>query len=221
LAFYSGTNLVAFSTIATNLVVGGSGSLPGRSEGATFYAFDARVDLLGSILAGGAGSSNITGAHLDLGFNLCSDDSLSAAGDTTRTNVNPRLGPPAWNGGMGQTMALLPGSPALDGVSAGIPGLPAVDQRGVARPWGDGADIGAFELGPAGSPSVLAEMSGSNAVIRVMGDAGYAYRLWTCSDLSSSPLWTVVATNVARSNGPAIFALPSLTSRQFFRAEKM
>jgi hypothetical protein len=53
------------------------------------------------------------------------------------------LGPLADNGGPTLTMALLPGSPAIDAgiVVAGI----TTDQRGVARPQGAAPDIGAFE----------------------------------------------------------------------------
>ena len=51
------------------------------------------------------------------------------------------------NGGQNQTFALLPGSPAIDGVTSGAPnGSPATVQRGVSRPQGARFDIGAFEL---------------------------------------------------------------------------
>ena len=56
-------------------------------------------------------------------------------------NTDPLLGPLANNGGPTQTMALLPGSPAIDaGVTvAGV----TTDQRGVLRPQGFAPDIGA------------------------------------------------------------------------------
>jgi hypothetical protein len=67
--------------------------------------------------------------------------------------ADPLLGPLQDNGGPTQTMALLPGSPAIDGGSSF--GL-STDQRGDPRPvdfsgipnaaGGDGADIGAFEV---------------------------------------------------------------------------
>ncbi|MGX1566248.1 choice-of-anchor Q domain-containing protein [Streptomyces sp. NPDC055506] len=75
------------------------------------------------------------------GHNLDGDGScrLTAAGDLpSRT---PLVGPLADNGGPTDTVALRPGSPALD---AGD-GCPATDQRGVARPQGAACDIGAFE----------------------------------------------------------------------------
>ncbi|HXW81871.1 MAG TPA: choice-of-anchor Q domain-containing protein, partial [Acidimicrobiales bacterium] len=70
--------------------------------------------------------------------------------------ADPMLGPLQDNGGPTDTMALLPGSPAIDaGDSFGL----TTDQRGDPRPvdfpglpnapGGDGADIGAFEVQPA------------------------------------------------------------------------
>jgi hypothetical protein len=67
--------------------------------------------------------------------------------------LDARLGPLQDNGGPTFTMALLPGSPAIDqGVSQGL----STDQRGMPRTadqpnisnasGGDGTDIGAFEL---------------------------------------------------------------------------
>src|SRR5262249_29391469 len=81
----------------------------------------------------------------------------------------PVLGPLQDNGGPTPTMALLPGSPAIDmGKSFGI----TRDQRGARRPFyfgpfpipsgGDGADIGAFEV--TGAFLKIAR-SGTNAVI--------------------------------------------------------
>ena len=58
-------------------------------------------------------------------------------------NTDPQLGPFADNGGPTLTMALLPGSPAID--AGTVLGAPATDQRGVPRPQGAGVDIGAFE----------------------------------------------------------------------------
>ncbi|MFC9502389.1 choice-of-anchor Q domain-containing protein [Streptomyces sp. NPDC057002] len=75
------------------------------------------------------------------GHNLDGDGScrLTAAGDLpSRT---PLIGPLADNGGPTDTVALLPGSPALDAAD----GCPATDQRGIARPQGAGCDIGAYE----------------------------------------------------------------------------
>ena len=70
----------------------------------------------------------------------------STNGSTSSTN--PLLGPLANNGGATQTMALLPGSPAIDGVTFNAPnGCPSTDQRGWLRPFGSYCDIGAYERG--------------------------------------------------------------------------
>ena len=66
------------------------------------------------------------------GYNLSSDDGggfLTAGGD--QINTDPKLGPLQENGGPTLTMALLPGSPALDqGKNFGV----TTDQRGFPRP---------------------------------------------------------------------------------------
>src|ERR1035441_1277498 len=58
---------------------------------------------------------------------------------------DPKLGPLADNGGPTLTMALLPGSPAIDAGNTSL--APATDQRGFPRPAGLAADLGAFEYG--------------------------------------------------------------------------
>lgn len=79
-----------------------------------------------------------------LGNNLDSGNScrLTAEGDLPRRDA--RLAPLGDNGGPTDTVALLPGSPALD--AAGD--CPSTDQRGVLRPQGPACDIGAFEYRP-------------------------------------------------------------------------
>jgi hypothetical protein len=90
--------------------------------------------------AGGNCSAGITngGNNMDSGA-TCGWGSNNGS----RSNTLPRLGPLANNGGPTLTLALLPGSPAID---AGNPATcTASDQRGVARPQGDRCDIGAYE----------------------------------------------------------------------------
>ena len=54
-----------------------------------------------------------------------------ALNPTDLVNTNPLLGPLAGNGGPTQTMALLPGSPAI-GAGVAVAGV-ITDQRGVPR----------------------------------------------------------------------------------------
>src|SRR5206468_3475874 len=75
---------------------------------------------------------------------------FSAAGDIR--NADPKLGPLADNSGPTHTHALLAGSPAIDAGSSS--GFAATDQRGVARPQGGRADIGAYEGTITGSAAV-------------------------------------------------------------------
>lgn len=95
------------------------------------------------------------GALASQGYNLIQDASdCTVTGDTTGniTNVDPGLGPLQDNGGPTQTLALLPGSPAID---AGNPNgctdpdgnVLATDQRGAPRAVAGDArcDIGAYE----------------------------------------------------------------------------
>ncbi len=79
--------------------------------------------------------------------------------------ASPGLGALADNGGPTQTMALTPGSPAVDRVPA--PCGTAPDQRGVARPPGAGCDAGSYELAPptvvTGAASQVTENSATVA----------------------------------------------------------
>ena len=79
-------------------------------------------------------SGTLTGSH-----NLIEDGSGGLAGTITG---DPKLGLLAPNGGPTQTMALLPGSPAIDAGTTGT-GVPTTDQRGLGRVGN--VDIGAVE----------------------------------------------------------------------------
>src|SRR5262249_17028932 len=126
----TGTLTITNSTFAGNIAASG---------GALDTALGV-IRLKNSILAV-SGGGNCLGPITSLGHNL--EDShycgLTASGDLTDTN--PLLGPLADNGGPTETMALLPGSPAIN--HGDNHGCPAADQRGFFRVAG--CDIGAFE----------------------------------------------------------------------------
>ena len=135
----------------------GSGAFPGSngqvgaSRGGNLANFGTRLWLKNSIIAtnlsGGGGYGSLT----DAGNNISADNSL-AFGVNSRKNTDPLLGLLAANGGPTKTMALLPGSPAIDaGDDAAGPDF---DQRGVVRPAGVQSDIGAIE---AGAPSITGQ----------------------------------------------------------------
>jgi hypothetical protein len=78
------------------------------------------------------------------GFNIERHESCGFTGPGDQQNTNPLLAALASNGGPTRTMALRPGSPAINrGTNANCP---ATDQRDVPRPQGPRCDVGAFEV---------------------------------------------------------------------------
>ncbi|WP_406698511.1 choice-of-anchor Q domain-containing protein [Singulisphaera sp. Ch08] len=138
-----GTLTVINSTLSGNSA--GVGSFGGgifNYVGSVAIITSLFVNPAGGNLAQGNAASFVSGGH-----NLFSDAPAVALHPTDLINTDPLLGPLADNGGPTQTMALLPGSPAID---AGLARLGvATDQRGVPRPQGAAPDIGAFELATA------------------------------------------------------------------------
>ena len=144
LALVSNVTTLVHVTIAYNTnelsAVGETNS--GTRAGGGIWSIGNTYSLRGSIVATNA-PGNLAGGVADLGYNLSSDNSLALPVTTSVTNVEPRLGTLTTNGGPTKTIALRTGSPALDLVPTS--GLPATDQRGVARPAGIIGDAGAFE----------------------------------------------------------------------------
>jgi hypothetical protein len=70
--------------------------------------------------------------------------------------IDPELGFLENNGGPTETIAPLPGSPAIDAGDSLASGLPSTDQRGFLRISGAAVDLGAFEVQmPVVSPAML------------------------------------------------------------------
>ena len=119
---------------------------------------NATTDLGNTIVAGNTANTgpDVNGAITTQGNNLIGESDGSSGwfgSDLTGTiaaPLDPMLGPPANNGGPTQTMALLPGSPAIDaGNNALIPSGITTDQRGTGHPRivNGTVDIGAVEFG--------------------------------------------------------------------------
>jgi hypothetical protein len=154
----------AFSTLLPIGFVGGNGggiynggrlavtdsTLSGNSAGA--FGEGGGISNVGKLAVRMSIFANSVGGNLgtfagssfvSLGHDLFSDSPGAALDSTDLIDTDPRLGPLADNGGPTQTMALLPGSPAVD-AGVAVPGV-TTDQRGVPRPQGAAPDIGAFE----------------------------------------------------------------------------
>jgi hypothetical protein len=112
------------ATLTSTLVAGNTPATAGPDVSGPVLATSA-YNLIGD----GSGASGLT------------DGSNGNQVGTAASPIDPLLGPLQDNGGPTQTMALLPGSPALN---AGDPAqLGAADQRGVVR--SGGVNIGAYQ----------------------------------------------------------------------------
>ncbi|MFO1506583.1 MAG: choice-of-anchor Q domain-containing protein [Lysobacterales bacterium] len=149
---------LANSTIASNYSGAGGAVLFVHSG---TYPGSGRLELESTIIG-----SNTTGPAATYAADLATDDVLTVTGahslvvapaagivlppDTLHDD--PRLLPLDWNGGSVQTLALAPGSPAIDAGSNPL-GL-STDERGAGyvRESGAAPDIGAFEVQPGPDP---------------------------------------------------------------------
>jgi hypothetical protein len=169
---------------------------------------------------------DIRGNFTSFGYNLIGkkDGSTGFANGTNNDQVgtaasaiNPRLAALANNGGTTQTMALLPGSPAIDKGSA-VGGI-TTDQRGLSRTVdlsgyanaasGDGSDIGAFEVQTGTPDRLMFNVQPSNT----FADSTISPAV-TVSTLDGSNNITTSSTNVSLSIGtnPSSGALSGTTS---------
>jgi len=146
----TGTLSVSDSTIAGNTATGVAGALVGVGGGIA----NSGSATLGNTIVGTNTASetapngpDIYGAITSQGYNLIGNTS-GATGfvATDLTNLNPVIGILQNNGGPTQTLAVLPGSPAIAAGSVSlIPAGITTDQRGVARTTNGKVDIGAFQ----------------------------------------------------------------------------
>ena len=146
------------STLSANTAGSGGGNL----------AASATLNLGRTIVSGGTVSgtaSDCSGPVSDQGHNLESTTPSQCGLTTADQDVigqDPSLGPLASNGGPTQTMALLPGSPAIDagGRCTNANGYAlTIDQRASGR--GEPCDVGAFEVRLAPSNQTAPSVSGT------------------------------------------------------------
>jgi hypothetical protein len=135
--------LIENSTIAGNSAAPGTVAAISDNFG-TVSQVGPEVALRSSIIAGSSrfGDCGVSGMR-SLGHNLDSDGSCDLTQRSDLSAVNPQLAALANNGGPTDTMALRPGSPAIDAGSGC--NAASVDQRGRPRIQGTTCDIGAFE----------------------------------------------------------------------------
>lgn len=131
----------------TNCTFSGNSATNGELGGA-INSNGGSVTVTNSIIANSPSGGNCFGAITDGGNNLDSDGTCGFISGIT----NPSLDPAGLesHGGRTKTIALQPGSPAIDAgddTTCNSAPINGVDQRGLARSNGTHCDIGAYEFG--------------------------------------------------------------------------
>jgi len=147
----TGTAVMVHVTISGNTARGGAlgGTVQtnrGPAEGGGIAVYGGTATFYNSILASNTSGSNCYGAIIDGRHNISSDSSCPFTQPGSLINTDPKLGPLRDYGGPTPTVPLLAGSPAIDAAASAA--CSPTDQRGIARPYGAGCDIGAFESAP-------------------------------------------------------------------------
>jgi len=101
---------------------------------------------------------------------------------TGNISTAPLLAPLGTYGGTTKTLALLPGSSAIDGGNAAY--CPATDQRGIARPQGSACDMGAFES----RGFTLTKTGGDNQAVWVYASFATALSLTVTANSAGEPV---------------------------------
>jgi hypothetical protein len=162
---FTGTSLIHVTitgnTAGDSAAIGGPGGRP-VTETDSIIAANTSTE---------SGAQSCDGDMIDGGHNIA----FAASGCPGSTG-DPKLGPLANNGGPTQTLAIGPGSSAIDTIPSATCGA-GVDQRGMMRPYGAGCDAGAYESAPPALASPAATVTGpdsasvSGAVIPNLTDA--------------------------------------------------
>jgi hypothetical protein len=234
------SSLVCCTISSNNVVASGGGSAGQGIPGQPGFAFggglsSASTSLLNTLIAANAVSAfdigyqsgpDVSGTVNSVGYNLIGQTNSSTgwvAQDLTGSSTTPLLpglGPLTNNGGATPTMALLPGSPAIDaGDDAALdpPINLKLDQRGLPRFSGAHVDIGAFErqaLLLTGAVPV-----GTNVLVSFVAEIGASYRVERNDNLASSN-WNTVADNLPGA-GAIVQVIDSSAATQhqrFYRA---
>ena len=176
-------NLGGLVTLSNSTVTANTAGNDGSGI-ASFGDAETQTTITSSIVSGNVGTDidvvlGTINSFASNGNNLIGDGNATIAfsSDSDITgNTDPGLAPLADNGGPTQTIALLPGSPAID-AGSNPDGLPN-DQRGAgfSRVNGTAADIGAFEAGAVNalptftSPAAVSVAENTTAVVTLTAD---------------------------------------------------
>ena len=146
---YNGTLLSSSATISSNTANNGGRGIYSLADGASATAQVSNTivgqsdtnesDFVSNSINGGTANTSGTGdlIRTAVGFS-----------GTIVSQADPQLGPLANNDGPTQTLLPAPTSPVVDAADPTQIGSVVFDQRGDARVYGEGPDIGAVELGP-------------------------------------------------------------------------
>jgi len=189
----------------------GAAGTAGTAFGGALCVATGNVQVANSIFSRSQGSTNCSGSLLDLGVNICSDQSSCFTNPASLRNLDPALQTLANNGGPTMTAALSPTSPAYNRGSNSF--APPSDQRGVPRPQGKFCDVGAFEVG-----HLTIEKSGDTALIRYGAPQGSFYRLQGRPNWND---WRDLGGDNARADGYVRYGpIPMTNQLEVFRTVK-
>jgi CSLREA domain-containing protein len=236
-----GAAAAGFLTVTNSTIVGNS-SFFGDSAGGISSDGQGPVNIKNTIVAlnTGAAGRDVYGGFVSSGFNLIgkTDGStgFTQATDqvgTIASPLDPKLDPAGLqnNGGPTQTIALQPGSPALDkGTSSGLTGNLTTDQRGNGFPRntnysniadassGDGTDIGACE-GTALKITAITQLTNDHILLQGLGAPGLAHRVEAAADPNANSFNAVPDPITADGTGALQFedAPQPTVTQQFYR----
>ena len=142
------------TTAVVNVTISGNA---GSSRAGGIFNIFGSVSLTNSIIANSLAGDDCFGGMTSLGHNIDTDGTCNLTGAGDMPGVDPLLGPLQNNGGQTLTFAPLEGSPATDNADATA--CPSTDQRGTARPQGNGCAIGAVEVAPTVPVPGLSELA--------------------------------------------------------------
>ena len=167
----SGTLMVTNSTFSGNSATGRGGGIEhntgtltvtnstfsgnSASTGGSIFTNGGTIHYANTIIANSPSGGDCvnTGTIVTNTNNLVEDNTCSPS-----LSGDPNLGSLASNGGPTQTIALLPGSIAInagDNTTCTVSPISNLDQRGIARPNGPHCDIGAYEYVDNSAPTIV------------------------------------------------------------------